>query len=232
VCITQEKLIGKIASLLATFQNNDAGDTLQITNVTISDYESDNNDTNPIYKLHTFVKNVVYPHSPKSTQRAFTLARSVINHDIEAGNLLEYINVCGLAFNTYLRRKGYTEKHFDKSPTIVRVLFGLFTEYWIRLQWSYCCKLLQNKKDPYRFIRVECIFEVWVHNLFEHFYDLETHQAKQLRIGENVPAFTNEEMVEYRFIKSEYSKRFDNDLSQHHGEELYASRAYAEGLKW
>jgi len=127
VCITQEKLIGKITSLLTTFQNNDARDTLQVTNVTISDNESDNNDANPIYKLHTFVKNVVYPHSPKSTRRAFTLARSVINHDIEAGNLLEYINVCGSAFNAYLRRKSYTEKHFDKSPTIVGVLFGLFT---------------------------------------------------------------------------------------------------------
>jgi len=30
VCITQEKLIGKIMSLLTTFQNNDAGDTLQV----------------------------------------------------------------------------------------------------------------------------------------------------------------------------------------------------------
>jgi len=174
----------------------------------------------------------VYPHSPKSTRRAFFLARSVINRDIEAGNLLEYINVCGSAFNAHLRRKGYTEKRFDESTTIVGVLFGLFAEYWIRLQWAYCCKLLQNKKDPYRFIRVECIFEVWVYNLFEHFYDLETHQAKRLRIGENVPAFKNEEMVKCRFIKSEYSKRFDNDLSQCVGEDMYASREYAEGLQW
>jgi len=112
VCVTQEKLIGKITSLLTTYQNNDAGDALQVTNVTISDNDSNNNnDTNPIYKLHTFVKNVTYPHSPKSTRRAFTLARSVINHDIEAGNLLEHINVCGLAFNAHLRRKGYTEAH-------------------------------------------------------------------------------------------------------------------------
>jgi len=233
VCITQEKLIGKITSLLTTYQNNDAGDALQVTNVTISDNDSDNNnDTNPIYKLHTFVKNVTYPHSPKSTRRAFTLARSVINHDIEAGNLLEHINVCGSAFNAHLRRKGYTEARFDASSNVVGVLFNLFSEYWIRLQWAYCSKLLQNKKDPYRFIRVECIFEVWVYNLFEHFYDLETHQAKQLRLGENVTAFTNDEMVEYRFIKSEYSKCFDNNLSQRHGEDMYASREYAEGLKW
>jgi len=100
VCITQEKLIGKITSLLTTFQNNDAGDTLQVTTAQISDNESDNNDsTNPIYRLHTFVKSVVYPHPPKSTRCAFTLARSVINHDIEAGNLLDNINVCGSAFN-------------------------------------------------------------------------------------------------------------------------------------
>jgi len=118
------------------------------------------------------------------------------------------------------------------SSSVIGVLFNLFSEYWIRLQWSYCSKLLQNKKDPYRFIRVECVFEVWIYNLFEHFYDLETHQAKQLRFGENVTAFTNDEMVEYRFIKSEYSKRFDNDLSQRHGEEMHASREYAEGLKW
>jgi len=233
VCITQEKLIGKIMSLLTTYQNNDAGDALQVTNVTISRNDSDNNnDANSIYKLHTFVKNVTYPHSPKSTRRAFALARLVINHDIEAGNLLEHINVCGSAFNAYLRRKGYTEARFDASSNVIGVLFNLFSEYWIRLQWAYCSKPLQNKMDPYRFIRVEFVFEVWVYNLFEHFYDLETHQAKRLRLGKDVTAFTNDEMVEYRFIKSEYSKRFDNDLSQRHGEDMYASWEYAEGLKW
>mgnify|MGYP007080233809 CR=1 FL=1 len=131
-----------------------------------------------------------------------------------------------------MHRKGYTEARFDASDNVIGVLFNLFSEHWITLQWAYCCKLLQNKKDPYRFIRVECIFEVWVHSLFEHFYDLETHQAKRLQLGETVPAFTNEEMVEYRSIKSEYSKRFDYDLSQRHGEEQYASQAYKEGLKW
>jgi len=51
VCITQEKLIGKITSLLTTYQNNDAGDALQVTNVTISDNDSNNNNNNnPIYK--------------------------------------------------------------------------------------------------------------------------------------------------------------------------------------
>jgi len=218
--------------MITTFQTNNAGAILQTTNAQISDNESDNNDANPIYRLHTFVRNVVYPHYPKSTRRAFSLSRSVINHDIEAGNLLDNINVCGLAFNALLRRKGYTEARFDKSPTIVGVLFGIFAEYWIMLQWAYCCKLLQNKKDPYCFIRVECIFEVWVHCLFEHFYDLETHQAKRLRIGETIPAFTDVEMVEYKFHKSEYGKRFDNDLSQRHGAELYASLVHAEDLKW
>jgi len=233
VCITQEKLIGKITSLLTTYQTNDAGDALQVTNVTVSDNDSDNNnDTNPIYKLHTFVKNVTYPHSPKSTRRAFTLPRSVINHDIEAGNLLEHINVCGSAFNAHLRRKGYTEARFDASTNVIGVLFNLFSEYWLRLQWAYCSKLLQNKQDPYRFIRVECIFEVWVYNLFEHFYDLETHQAKRLRLGENVTAFTNDEMAEHRFIKPEYSKRFDNDLAQRLDDDMHTSREYAEGLKW
>jgi len=156
VCITQEKLIGKISLLLATYQNNDAGDALQVTTTTISDNDSDNNnDANPIYKLHTFVKNVTYPHAPKSTRRAFTLPRSVINHDIEAGNLLEHINLCGSAFNAHLRRKGYTEARFDASTNVIGVLFNLFSECWLRLQWAYCSKLLQNKQDPYRFIRVK-----------------------------------------------------------------------------
>jgi len=105
VCITQEKLIGKIASMITAFQTNNAGDTLQAMNAQISDNKSDNNDANPIYRLHTFVKNVMYPHYPKSTRRTFSLSRSVINHDIEAGNLLDNINVCGSAFNALLRHK-------------------------------------------------------------------------------------------------------------------------------
>jgi len=232
VCITQNKLIGKIVSMIATYQTNNTEALLPSTNTPISDSESDNNDANPIYKLHTFVKDIAYPHYPKSTRRAFSLSRSVTNHDIEADNLLHKINVCGSAFNALLRRKQYTSARFDKSTAIVGVLFGIFAEYWITLQWSYCCKLLQNKKDPYCFIRVECIFEVWVHCFLEHFYDLETHQAKRLRCGETIPAFTDDEMDECKFLKLEHGKRYDKNLAHHFGDEEFTPLEYEEDLKW
>ena len=134
------------------------------------------------------------------------------------------------SMRTYAARA--TLKRFDASTNVIGVLFNLFSEYWLRLQWAYCSKLLQNKQDPYRFIRVECIFEVWVYNLFEHFYDLETHEAKRLRLGEDVATFTKVEMAEYRFIKSECSKRFDNNLAQRLDDDLHTTRECAEGLKW
>ena len=159
-CITQDKLVGKIAALIATFQTNNARATLQTVNAPIRDNESDNNKADPIGKLHTFVKDIVHPHYPKSTCCTFSLSRWVINHDIEAGKLLDNVDVCGLAFNALLRRKQHTEARFEKSASILGVLFGVFAEHWITLQWACCCKLLQNKKDLHRFIRVECIFEV------------------------------------------------------------------------
>jgi len=39
-------------------------------------------------------------------------------------------------------------------------------------------------------------------------------------------------MVEYKFLKSEYSKRYDNDLAHCHGEEEFAPLEYADDLKW
>jgi len=115
---------------------------------------------------------------------------------------------------------------------MIKSIFGMFAEYWITLQWAYCCKILQNKKDPYRFIRVECIFEVWVACLLEHFYDLETHEARRLRRGEIVPTFPKDEMEEYNFLKSEYSKRYDNDLAAGVGAGMVTPKEYANDLKW
>ena len=232
VCLTQNKLLRKIMSLITTHRDNNREALPPNTTAAISDSERDNNDANPIYKVHTFVKSVSYHHYPRSTRRAFSLSRSVINHDIESGNLLDNINVCGSTFNAYLRKKQYTHTDFNKSTSVVSYIFGMFTEYWITLQWSYCCKLLQNKKDPYRFIRVECIFEVWVDCLLEHFYDLETHQAKRLRSEETIPTFTEDEMDECKFLKSEYSKRYDNDLAHRVGEDEFTPQEHGEDLKW
>ncbi len=178
VCIKQNKFMSKIISLATTFQDDNKESSPTNANTLISESESDKPDANQveIYKLHTFTKDITYPHNPKSTRRAFNLPWTVINHDIKARKLVENINICGSAFNEILQEKQHTKQQFDQSPTIVGVTFGIFLDYWITLQWAYCCKLLLNKKDPWCFIRVECIFEVWIHALF-HFYDLETHEV-------------------------------------------------------
>jgi len=93
---------------------------------------------------------------------------------------LDNINVRGSAFNAFLCLNKYTEAEFDNSTMVIKTFFGMFAECWITLQWAYCCKIIQNKKDAYCFIRVECIFEVWAACLLEHVYDLETHKAKRL----------------------------------------------------
>ena len=232
VCIKQNKLIGKIISLATTFQDENKGESLVNTNNTISDSESDNPDQNQIeiYKLHTFTNDIAYPHHPKTDRRSFSITRKMINQDIEAGNVVENINICGAEFNEVLRKKQYTQTQFNQSTTIVGVMLGIVTEFWMALQWDYCCKLLLNTSDPWRFIRVECIFEVWVHALF-HFYDLETHEVLRIRNREKVPNFSEYDTDEYTFHKKEYSKRYDNDLVDRQGYDL-PRKEYDEDLKW
>ena len=232
VCIKQNKLIGKIISLATTFQAENKDESPVNKNNAVSDSESDNSDQNQvaIYKLHTFTNDITYPHHPKTDRRPFSITRTMINQDIEAGNVVENINICGSEFNEVLRKKQCTQAQFDQSSTIVGVMLGITTEFWMALQWDYCCKLLEDTSDPWRFIRVECIFEVWVHALF-HFYDLETHEVLRIRHREKIPNASEYDTKEYTFHKNEYSKRYSNDLADRL-EYDFPRKEYHEDLKW
>ena len=113
MCLKQNKLIGKIVSLATTFQDDNKGKSLATTNNPISDSENDNHDATQaeFYKVHTITNDITYPHPPKTDRRSFSLARRTINHDIEAGNVVENINICGAEFNEVLRKNDVCRRH-------------------------------------------------------------------------------------------------------------------------
>jgi len=78
-CRTQDKLFRKIILLIKTNWDHNNKTMLPGPTAAVSDSKSDNNNANPIHKVHTFVKDVTDPHYPKSTRHAFPLSRQIGN---------------------------------------------------------------------------------------------------------------------------------------------------------